>query len=223
MLDLRTGMMRSLMIAAALLMTACAASPSAQSSDLPYFTSLPSKQTLEEQYRRIEHDLSPFEEYHVRMTIPADWQVTDRALSYHPVKDELAEIALVREPGEWMQDQSAQPRAEISVNVVNVQGSAQWPSIWLEKMLKKSTPGHEVLEKRTVSTRYGDAADLLVRYDFDGQKHIARMIAFRQNDDLFVITGSDTQNGYRDTAEALYTAVATADLVSAPGSNPFKE
>lgn len=193
--------------------TACAAAPDTES--LPFPTELPVHEELQSGYQMLQHDLSPLPDYHFRMRVPNDWKTLDTKITEEPEKDQPADVAIFRQPGAWMTDETAPINAEIAVSVVNVAGSTQSPAAWLQAILQKNAKGYKVLNKRLTPSSFGEVSDILISYTSGGDALVSRMIALRSGDHMFIITGSDTAAEYANTAEAFNVAIQTFELMSA--------
>jgi hypothetical protein len=194
-----------------LALTACGAAGA-----YPFPTDLPSKNTLDSQYQALHHDLSPLPAYRFRIQIPNEWKILDVRLDHAPTKGELADVAIFRQPGNWMTDPTAPINGEIAINVENVQGNKQTPEEWLNGILKKNAKGFTQLNGRTSPSAAGPVPDILFKYNAgSGSTIISRMMAFRAGDNMFVITASDTADEYKKNAEAFNVAISTFRLDSA--------
>ncbi len=189
----------------------------------PYFTTLPSAIVLETSYKKWRHTLSPIEKYHFDIIIPKDWEVLDFTADREPDPSEFLELGVFRQQGAWMNDDKATLNAEISVSIVNVIGDKRSAADWLEDTVVKNAPSYQILEKRSRETSEGDAADLLISYKAKDETVMNRIAAFRRGDMVYVVSGNDSPNGYRDNAEVFYTAIATFTLIADPEANPFRE
>lgn len=190
--------------------------------DYPYFTSMPSGQTFEEKYENLRHTLSPLKRYHYRIAIPKNWEKLDVILEKEPEPGAFAEMGVFRQPGAWMNgDQSATQEGEITVTVVNAQSEERWASVWMKDIIEKNVPNVEIMEERTVKNGADEAIDMLFSYKDEQRTIVTRMAAFREKDRFYVISISDTANGYRDMAEAFYVAIATFILEDNVKANPF--
>lgn len=189
----------------------------------PYVTSLPSRDVLDASYKQWRHTLSTEDEFHFVIIIPTDWEILDVKADSKPEPGAFKEIGVFRQAGAWMNDENIEQNAEISASVVNMVNDDRWASVWLEDTVIKNAPSYKILEKRTLETPDGDAVDLLVSYKDKEETVMNRIAAFRRGDNIFVISGNDTPNGYRDNAEEFYTAIESFRLVNDPEANPFRE
>jgi hypothetical protein len=197
--------------------------PSAERS-YPYFTSMPSPQALKENYQNNVHQLSPITAYHFNMLAPKGWQTLDVYLTEEPAPGDFTEMGVFRQAGNWMNDEKSAQNAEISVSVYNAANDNRSAAKWLEDTLTKNAPGLKILERHIVSTdKEGDAADFLAQYNDASGIIMNRIMAFKKDDKIYVVSGSDTINGYRDIAEAFYTAIGSFQLVADPNANPFRD
>ncbi len=192
-----------------LALVGCANSKSA----LPFPTALPSADILENQYQRLNHDLSSLPDYRFRIQIPKDWKTLDTHIDEEPAPGELADVAVFRQPGSWMTDAKAPINAEISVSVVNVSGSTLSPADWLQKVLQKNANGFTTIKKRISPSARGEVPDVLITYTAGTESIVSRMMAFRSTGNrMFVITGSDTLKEYPENADAFNVAISTFRL-----------
>jgi len=210
-------------LAALLVLAGCSNSGNtAEVQDYPYFTSMPSPQTFEEKYENLRHTLSPITRYHYRIAIPKDWETLDIILDKEPEPGAFAEMGVFRQPGAWMNgDQTAAQEGEITITAVNAQGNDKWASVWMKDIVETNVPNVQILEERTVKNGSDEAIDMLFSYKDNERTIFTRMSAFRKGDRFFVISVSDSANGYRDTAEAFYVAIATFILEEDSKANPF--
>lgn len=209
-----------------LALTACSNSDKRTAEEerlYPYVTSLPSKDVLDASYKQWRHTLSAGEDFHFVIIIPTDWEILDVKADSKPEPGAFKEIGVFRQAGAWMNDENMAQNAEISVSVVNMVHDDRWASVWLEDTVVKNAPSYKILEKRTLETSDGNAADLLVSYKDKEETVMNRIAAFRRGDSIFVISGNDTPNGYRDNAEEFYTAIESFTLINDPEANPFRE
>lgn len=168
---------------------------------------------MDEGYILAKHDLSPLPAYHFYMQVPKEWKTLDVRLQKEPAKDALSDVAIFREPGDWMTDESAPIKGEIAVNVMNVAGDKQTPAVWLQSVLKKNLKGDfSVLNKRVTPSANGETPDILIVYHNKNEELISRMMAFRSGDNMFIVTCSDTKEGYAKNAEAFNVAISTFKL-----------
>lgn len=195
-------------------LTACSGAYSAPGKDVPFPTNLPSEEDLTARYQPLQHDLSPLAAYHFRIEIPKDWKTLDTTIKEEPAKDALADVAVFRQPGAWMNDPTAPINGEISVSVVNVSGSTLSPADWLQGVLKKNAKGFTVINKQLSPSASGEVPDVLIQYTSGNELLLSRMMAFRNGNRMFVITGSDTAKEYKDNAEAFFVAISTFRLDS---------
>lgn len=195
----------------ALFLTACGTAL----SSLPFPTTLPSGETLDQNYKGIIHDLSPLETYHFRMQVPKDWITLDTSIKEEPALNALTDVAIFRQPGSWSTDPLAPIDGEISVSVVNVSGSTLSPRDWLDGILKKNSGAYTIVNKRSSPSAAGEVPDLLIKYDAGDETIVSRMMAFKSGSRMFVITGSDTAAEYPQNAEAFNVAISSFRLVSA--------
>lgn len=192
-----------------------------QALKYPFPTTLPSGKVLEENFQALHHDLSPLPAYRFRIQIPKDWKVIDTRITKAPAKDAgPSDVAVFRQPGAWMTDATSPIKGEISVSVVNVSGSMQSPSDWLQAKLQKNAKGFTLVSKREVPSASGPVADMLITYIDDSQTLVSRMMAFRSGSNMFILTGSDTADEYPQNAEAFYVAITTFRLDSAGKTAP---
>lgn len=180
----------------------------------PFPTELPTLETLNTNYQNLTHDLSPLPSYHFRIQVPQGWKTLDTALKTEPAKDDLADVAVFRQPGEWMNDAAAQINGEISVSVVNVSGSTLSPRDWLEGILQKNVKGYKVINKRVSPSAAGEVPDVLIQYTAGDEVIVSRMMAFKSGSRMFIITGSDAASEYEKNAEAYNVAISSFRLVS---------
>lgn len=181
-------------------------------------TTLPSEQALDATYNRLRHDLSPLPEYHFQIMIPVAWKTLATKITKAPEKGGFDDVGIFREPGDWMKSDNAPIKGEISVSVLNVEGDKQTSVAWLEKILEKNAAGLIiVLNHRSIPSASGEVSDILIKYESSGETIISRLMALKRGDEMFVITGSDTEEGYKQTAEVFAVAVQTFKL------DPVKE
>lgn len=188
----------------------------------PYFSTMPSDETIEEYYQMRRHTLSPVEDFHFDILVPKDWEILDIVAQAEPAPNSFKEIGVFRQPGAWMNSDSAPQNGEISVSAVHAKENPIWASVWLQDAIATNSANYEILEKHTVETPRGDAVDMLVGYSDGKQQIMNRVAAFRDDNWIYVISGSDTVNGYRDIAEAFYVAIESFTLASGT-ENPFSE
>ncbi|HVW66153.1 MAG TPA: hypothetical protein VHA78_00300 [Candidatus Peribacteraceae bacterium] len=207
--------------ASAFLLTIALAACSSASA-YPFPTQLPSKQVLDTQYQALHHDLSPLPKYHFRIQIPKEWKVLKVDLEKEPEKGGLADVAIFRQPGNWMNDPTQPINGEIAINVVNLDasGASLTPEAWLDNVLQKNAKGFTELARRTSPSSSGPVPDVLIKYMNGSQTLISRMMAFKSGNDMFVITCSDTADEYKQNAEAYNVAISTFRLDSA-GDQPL--
>lgn len=185
---------------------------------------MPSDEVQDDSYQFLRLTLSPITDYHFTIAVPKGWQTLDVIAESEPPPGGFAEIGVFRQPGPWMENDFVEPMGEISVSVVNMTGDARWASVWMDDLLEKNLPGYELLERRDRETPNGTASDVLVRYNDGSQSIMNRLAAFRDGNTIYLVSGSDTVNGYRDNAEAYYVAIASFVLTSKPATiNPFYE
>ncbi len=204
----------ALLISFAVCLTACSGKPPADIANLPFPTTLPSDQELQDQYQMLDFDLSPLPAYRFRIQIPSGWKTLDVKITAEPEKDQPADVAVFRQPGPWMTDETAPINGEVAVSVVNVAGSKQSPADWLQSILKKNAKGYTLVNRRLSPSSYGEIADMMISYLSGGETIISRMMAFRSGDRMFVITGSDTKENYTNTAQAFNVAISTFRLAN---------
>ncbi len=179
---------------------------------VPFPTTLPDEQVLDDTYNRLHHDLSPLSAYHFQIMIPTPWKTLSTKITKAPEKGGLADVGIFREPGDWMKNDNAPINGEISVSVLNVEGDTQTPAAWLETILKKNTKGFTVLNHRSIPSASGEVSDILITYQSGSDTIISRLMALKRGNEMFVITGSDTAKGYEKTAEVFAVAVQTFKL-----------
>lgn len=193
------------------------------SSKYPFPTTLPSEKVLDTQYQRLHHDLSPIPAYRFRMMVPVEWKTLATKIEKDPAADGTpSDIAVFREPGDWMTDPQTPIKGEISVSVVNVTGNKQSPAEWLSTTLQKNAKGFTELNRHSSPSAAGEVSDVLIEYKTGSDTLITRMMAFRSGDKMFVITGSDTASEYESNAQAFNVAIATFRLDSAGKNVPTK-
>jgi len=185
----------------------------------------PSSDVLEAQYKAWKHQLSMNEEYHFSVLVPNEWKVLQTTVANEPGEDKPLEIALFREPGAWMEDESVPADGEIVVEVFHLSGSlisggdpTSAPMPWLKRRLERGLGEYTILNERVFTSLYGPAADLLVRSGGGDNKIVSRLAAFRSPRDpqkIFVIACSVTDPSYPRVAEVFATAVMTFRLENA--------
>jgi|GEM_PF-3216255 len=216
----------ALIFVACVLCAACSKTPGRTTDNAdpayPFFITMPSELTIEDSYRRLEHTLSPLEQYHFRIIIPKDWKVLDAKLEQDVEPDSFDELAVFRQPGEWMTRETPAD-AEISISVIRPSDERESPAVWLQKILDKNVPTHEILQQRTKGEGANTSSDVLFKYRDAKEQYIMRMAAFRGRDRMYLVNCSDTINGYRDNAEACYVAINSFSLRSEPLADPFAE
>lgn len=185
----------------------------------PYFLSMPSDLTLKEQYQNMRHNLSPLTAYHFDITVPKGWITLDTKLQEEPQLGGFVEMGTFREPGAWMDNSATEQGGEISVSTVNVTGEERWASVWLKELIEKNVPAARILEERDMETP--NAADILFQYNDESEVIMTRMAAFRDVNRMFVVSVSDSLNGYRDNAEAFYVAIASFTPYEKRDVNPW--
>jgi hypothetical protein len=146
------------------------------------------------------------------MEIPKDWKTLDTKIEKEPEQDGLADVAVFREQGDWMNDPSAAIKAEISVSVVNVSGSTLTPADWLQKILKKNVKDFVMINKRLSPSASGEVPDILIKYTAGSDVFVSRMMVFKSGNRMFVITGSDTAKDYPKNAQVFNVAISTFHL-----------
>lgn len=188
----------------------------------PFPTALPSQSVLDTQYQALHHDLSPLPRYHFRIQIPNGWKVLKVDIEQDPPKGGLEDVAIFRQPGAWMNDPATPINGEIAVNVVNVEGSGSnlSPEDWLNGVLQKNAKGFTELARRTSPSAAGPVPDVLIKYSNGKQTIVSRMMAFKSNNRMFVITASDTADEYKQNADAFNVAISTFRLDTA-GQQPL--
>lgn len=191
-----------------------------EDKDYTYVTKLPGASAFNAKYVTKAHELSPLTRYHFSVAVPRDWEVLDFTIKAEPEPNGFSELGVFRAPGAWQQS-DAKPGAELTISTVNVQGNAMTAAAWLNDLIAKNVPNPEILETHTVKTADGEAIDMLLRYKDKDDTIMNRMAAFRKSDRIYLVSGSDTPNGYRDNAEVFYAAIATFKLKNEPSINPF--
>lgn len=204
----------TLFLGFSLLLGSCIGNTPDDIANLPFPITSPSDQELQDQYQMLDFDLSPLPAYRFRIQIPNGWKTLDVKITEEPEKDQPADVAVFRQPGPWMTDETVPINGEISVNVVNVAGNKQSPADWLQGILRKNAKGYTIVHRRLTPSSSGEIPDMLISYLSGGETIISRMMAFRSGDRMFIITGSDTKENYANTAEAFNVAISTFRLVN---------
>jgi hypothetical protein len=201
------------------LLVACGTPAVSDTADHAFITEMPNDSVFNAKYITKIHEISPIPRYHFQIAVPADWKVLDFILQNEPQPGGFGEMAVFRKPGPWETDDTIPADAEITVTAINMEGDARDASAWLHDTIEKNVPEFEILQERTAE----GAADILLRYKDANGSVMNRMMAFAEGDRIYLISGSDTANGYRDYAEVFFVAVATFALKNSPGSNPFAQ
>lgn len=204
----------------ALALTAC--------SSHAFPTKAPSSDVLDTNYKAWQHRLADNPAYHFSVLIPNEWKILQTTVARKPEGDKPLEIALFREPGAWIEDENQPPEGEIVFEVFTTSGSAlgsgsmdQAPTAWLKRKLKDGLGDYKLLKQRTFKSLYGQAADVLVQSGAGKEIVISRLAAFRapsNPEEIFVIVGSATAEGYERSAEAFATAIITFKLDAVKGA-----
>lgn len=200
----------AILIYASLLLVAC--SQGTLESKLPFPIAIPSSTIIATKYQNIKHDLSPLPAYRFRIQIPKDWKTLDTFISQEPKPNQLADVAVFRQSGAWIHDALAPINGEISVSVMNVSGSTLSPADWLENTLQKNAKGFKMIQKRLSPSSFGEVPDLLMTYTSGKDVLVSRMMAFRLDDKIFIITGSDTAEEYPENADTFNVAISSFRL-----------
>ena len=223
----RTKITAVLMMALAVILTACKNNSLDSSSDVehefPFVIRMPEEAVLESDYKPITHDLSPLSNYHFNILIPKRWEVLDANLTAEPTSGNFGELGVFREPGEWMRDELATPLGEISFSLVSPVDKNQSPSDWLSELVAKNLTDLSIIEERTFGSGADEAGDVLFRYNNNGVAYVMRAAAFRLGDNIVLYNCSDTLNGYRDNAQACFVALSTFKLRAFPDANFFRD
>ena len=214
--SMRSTHFSSIVASVAMLALSACTGANTLSAKYPFPTTLPSGQVLDEKYQRLNHDLSPIADYHFRIQIPNGWKTLDAKITQEPQKNSgPSDVAIFREPGDWMTNPTGAIRGEVSVSAVNVAGIKDSPSDWLLHTLQKNAKGFTLVQKRESPSAAGPVSDVLITYLNDDQLLVSRMMAFRSGDRMFVITCSDAADGYAKNAQAFNVAISTFRLDSA--------
>lgn len=214
--------------AALLVLTACSGEtvdtiPKTESGQVfAFVTELPGAPTFKEKYNINVNTTSPIPAYHFQIGVPKEWIAANYSVKVEPEPGAFYEMGVYRIPGPWQTNKNAFPSAEIGVTVVNLEGDSRSAEEWLKAIIEKNLPNAQLREEKTIDTPSGKALDILLRYNDSSGTVINRMAAFRDGDKLYLISGSDNVNGYRDTAEAMYVAIVTFEIKGKLDANPFK-
>jgi hypothetical protein len=206
-------------IALSLVLAACGA-------QYAFPLSAPGSDVLDEKYKAWKHELTQDDNYHFRILVPEEWKILQTTVALRPEGEKPLEIALFREPGAWMEDETIPAEGEIVVEVFTVSGSLntggakdEAPMKWLKKKLEEGAGSFKVLEERTFQGTHGPVADLLARTGDSEGYVVSRFAAFHSptnSQEIFVIAASATEEGYSRVAEAFITAIETFRLENAP-------
>lgn len=181
-------------------------------------------------YKAWKHELAQNPEHHFSILIPSDWKILQTTTAPEPRDDKPLELALFREPGEWIEDPEGAVNGEIVVEVFSLSGSAltggaqdEAPTRWLKRRLESGNQNFRIQEERVYNSANGPAADLLVTSGDSEGAIVSRMLAVRSKTNpskIFVIVASATELGYPNVAEAFVTAITSfrAQIAQTTGS-----
>jgi hypothetical protein len=179
-------------------------------------------------YKAWKHELASNPEHHFRILIPGNWKTLQTTVAPEPMDDKPLEIAVFREPGEWINDPEGAVYGEIVVEVFSLSGSVasggmagEAPTDWLKRRLKSGNQTFRIQEERVYNSANGPAADMLVTSGDGEGTIISRMLAVRSKsnpDKIFVVVCSATEEGYSSVSEAFVTAITSFRLSIAPSS-----
>jgi hypothetical protein len=216
-------MRRLLPIIVALALTACG-------TQYAFPEKAPKAAVLDQEYKAWKHQLASNPAYHFSILIPNEWKVMQTTIASEPSGEKPLEIALFREPGAWIEDESLPVDGEIVVEVFSLSGSivdggkiSDAPSQWLKRKLQKTVGEFDLLHERVFVSPQGPVADILVKSGAGKNTVISRLAAIRSPDDadkIFVIACSAQEQGYARVADAFAAAISTFRLENTDYSPP---
>jgi hypothetical protein len=194
---------------------------SACGKEYPFPIDPVSQEVIDQEYKGWKYTLIKNPAYHFDILVPKDWQVLQTTYAQEPTVDRPLEIAVYREPGDWMQDQKVSAEGELAIEVHLLSGSNlllpkdKAPTDWLKERLRMGAGTYKVLQQREFRNVHGIATDMLIRTGSSQDTLISRFVVFRspsRDDQMFVISGTAFEADYPRVADAFATAMITFKL-----------
>ena len=157
-----------------------------------------SKEQIAERYWRCLETGCPDKSCHVSLLLPRRWRPVDVPSTPPTPEQPMAALSLARSLDE--------PRGEIEIGAVLLEREVA-PADWLANFLEAS--GHAIVESRRQWSRGGDVADVLTRCETPAGPGLARWLAIKDHNRLFVLQARCLEAHYAAHADDFLVAISS--------------